>query len=104
MENTKVILASRPDGEATPDCFEVVTETLGELPEDRVRVAVEYISVDAGTRTMLRGEGFHMQVGLGETMTPVDILEGILRVTVLVAISRPAEFIEITFQQQMQKS
>ena len=26
------------------------------------------------------------------------------RVTVLVAISRPAEFIEITFQQQMQKS
>jgi uncharacterized protein len=43
-------------------------------------------------------------VGLGETMTPVDILEGILRITVLVAVTRPAEFIEITFQQQMQKS
>jgi phage tail sheath protein FI len=43
-------------------------------------------------------------VGLGETMTPEDILEGILRVTVLVALIRPAEFIEITFQQQMQKS
>ena len=41
---------------------------------------------------------------LGETMTAENILEGILRVTVLVAISRPAEFIEITFQQQMQKS
>ena len=39
-----------------------------------------------------------------ETMTPEDILEGILRVTVLVALARPAEFIEITFQQQMQKS
>lgn len=49
-------------------------------------------------------DAFSVQVGLGETMTPVDILEGILRVTVLVAISRPAEFIEITFQQQMQKS
>jgi phage tail sheath protein FI len=49
-------------------------------------------------------DAFSVFVGLGETMTPEDILEGILRVTVLVAITRPAEFIEITFQQQMQKS
>lgn len=49
-------------------------------------------------------DAFSVHVGLNETMTPEDILEGILRVTVLVAISRPAEFIEITFQQQMQKS
>ena len=49
-------------------------------------------------------DAFSVHVGLGETMSPEDILEGILRVTVLVAISRPAEFIEITFQQQMQKS
>lgn len=49
-------------------------------------------------------DAFAVFCGLGETMTPEDILEGVLRVTVLVAISRPAEFIEITFQQQMQKS
>lgn len=49
-------------------------------------------------------DAFSVHVGLGETMSPEDILEGILRVSVLVAISRPAEFIEITFQQQMQKS
>ena len=49
-------------------------------------------------------DAFSVFVGLGETMTPEDILEGILRVTVLVAITHPAEFIEITFQQQMQKS
>ncbi|WP_293905388.1 phage tail sheath C-terminal domain-containing protein [Phenylobacterium sp.] len=49
-------------------------------------------------------DAFGVYVGLGETMSPEDILEGILRVTVLVAVSRPAEFIEITFQQQMQKS
>jgi phage tail sheath protein FI len=49
-------------------------------------------------------DAFSVHVGLGETMTSEDILEGILRVTVLVAISRPAEFIEVTFQQQMQKS
>lgn len=49
-------------------------------------------------------DAFSVHVGLGETMTPEDILEGILRVTILVAVTHPAEFIEITFQQQMQKS
>lgn len=49
-------------------------------------------------------DAFSVHVGLGETMTPGDVLEGILRVTVLVAMVRPAEFIEITFQQQMPKS
>lgn len=49
-------------------------------------------------------DAFSVHVGLGETMTSIDILEGNLRVTVLVAITRPAEFIEISFSQQMQKS
>lgn len=49
-------------------------------------------------------DAFSVHVGLGETMTANDILEGILRITVLVAVVRPAEFIEVTFQQQMQKS
>jgi phage tail sheath protein FI len=42
--------------------------------------------------------------GLGETMTSEDILAGILRVTVRVAVTHPAEFIEIKFEEQMQKS
>ena len=49
-------------------------------------------------------DAFSVHVGLGETMTSEDVLEGILRITVLVAVTRPAEFIEITFEQQMQKS
>ena len=49
-------------------------------------------------------DAFEVHVGLGDTMTPEDILEGILRVTVKVALVRPAEFIELTFQQQQQKS
>jgi len=49
-------------------------------------------------------DAFEVHIGLGDTMTPEDILEGIMRITVLVALIRPAEFIEITFQQQMQKS
>lgn len=47
---------------------------------------------------------YEVHIGLGDTMTAEDILEGIMRVTVLVAVTHPAEFIEITFQQQMQKS
>lgn len=49
-------------------------------------------------------DAYEIHVGLGDTMTAEDILDGIMRVSVLVAITRPAEFIEITFQQQMQKS
>ena len=48
-------------------------------------------------------EAFNVTVGLGQTMTPVDILDGIMRVVVKVCISRPAEFIEITFMQKMQE-
>lgn len=49
-------------------------------------------------------DAYEIHVGLGDTMTPEDILDGIMRISVLVAITRPVEFIEITFQQQMQKS
>ena len=49
-------------------------------------------------------DAFEVHIGLGDTMTGDDILDGIMRITVLVAITHPAEFIEITFQQQMQKS
>jgi phage tail sheath protein FI len=49
-------------------------------------------------------QAFSVSVGLGKTMTPQDILEGIMRVSVLVAISRPAEFMVITVSQKMQTS
>ena len=48
-------------------------------------------------------QAFNVSVGLGETMTPNDVLEGIMRITVNIAVVRPAEFIEITFQQQLQE-
>jgi phage tail sheath protein FI len=49
-------------------------------------------------------DAFSVFIGLGQTMTGDDILEGRMKMTILVALSRPAEFIELTFQQQMQKS
>ncbi|MEL7159300.1 MAG: phage tail sheath C-terminal domain-containing protein [Bacteroidota bacterium] len=49
-------------------------------------------------------DAFSVDVGLGSTMTPADIQDGFLRITVKVAITRPAEFIILTFTQQMQSS
>jgi phage tail sheath protein FI len=45
---------------------------------------------------------FSVHCGLGNTMTAEDIIEDCLRLTVLVAVTRPAEFIEITVEQAMQ--
>jgi len=80
-------------------------------------VATTWVNIKAMIENFLNGvwkrgglqgavpeDAYSVHVGLGDTMTPEDILEGILRVTVLVAPVRPAEFIEITFQQQMPKS
>lgn len=49
-------------------------------------------------------DAFSVDIGLGLTMSTDDILDGIMRVTIKVALVRPAEFIVITLQQQMQKS
>jgi hypothetical protein len=49
-------------------------------------------------------EAFEVSIGLGSTMTPNDILDGTLKMSVKLAITRPAEFIVITFEQQQQKS
>ncbi|NUO02847.1 MAG: phage tail sheath family protein [Saprospiraceae bacterium] len=46
-------------------------------------------------------EAFSVQIGLGVTMTAQDILDGYFRVTVLVAIKHPAEFMVITLEQDM---
>jgi phage tail sheath protein FI len=37
-------------------------------------------------------------------MTPNDILDGIMRISVKLAVVRPAEFIVVAFQQKMQTS
>ena len=49
-------------------------------------------------------QAFSVAIGLGETMTAQDILDGLMNITVKVAVSHPAEFIVITVQQQMETS
>jgi hypothetical protein len=47
---------------------------------------------------------FNVAVGLGTTMTAQDILDGRMNINVGVAITHPAEFIVISYIQQMQKA
>lgn len=49
-------------------------------------------------------EAYSVDVGLGSTMTPNDVLDGYMNVVVKVAIVRPTEFIVLQFQQKMQTS
>lgn len=49
-------------------------------------------------------QAFSVNVGLGSTMTSTDILEGLVKMEVTIALTRPAEFINISITQQMQKS
>lgn len=49
-------------------------------------------------------QAFTVQVGLGTTMTPQDILEGRMIIEVGMAVVRPAEFIILKFSHKMQES
>ncbi len=64
----RVVFVKRPVGSATPDCFAVEEFEPAALEPGQIRVAVAFSSVDAGIRTMLRGEGFHRQVALGDVI------------------------------------
>lgn len=47
---------------------------------------------------------FYVRVGLGQTMTAEDILNGYLHVEIGMAVVRPAEFIVLKFSHKMQES
>ena len=49
-------------------------------------------------------DAFYVRVGLGETMTAEDILNGIMAIEIGMAVVRPAEFIILKFSHKMQES
>ncbi len=56
---------------------------------------------EGGLQGASAADAYSVECGLGTTMTSDDILNGFMNVTVKVAIVRPAEFIVLTFQQEM---
>jgi phage tail sheath protein FI len=49
-------------------------------------------------------QAFYVNIGLNETMTALDILEGRMIVEIGMAVVRPAEFIILKFSHKMQES
>lgn len=49
-------------------------------------------------------DAFTVATGLGSTMTAQDVLDGFMRLTAQVSLTRPAEFIVTTLEQQMPSS
>lgn len=59
---------------------------------------------EGGLQGATAASAFSVECGLGTTMTSEDILNGFMNVTIKVAVTHPAEFIVLTFQQQMATS
>ena len=74
----------------------------------RVRAMIENFLTLQWRQGALAGattkDAFYVKVGLGETMTALDILEGRLIVEIGMAAVRPAEFIILRFSHKMQES
>jgi hypothetical protein len=74
----------------------------------RVRAMIENFLTVQWRQGALAGavpaQAFFVKVGLGETMTAQDILEGSMIVEVGMAVVRPAEFIILRFEHKMQTS
>lgn len=67
--NHRVALAARPDGVPEESDFRIEEETVDELADGEVLVAVEVLSMDAFIRTTLDEGAFHGTVPIGGTVT-----------------------------------
>jgi uncharacterized protein len=74
----------------------------------RVRSMIENFLINQWRSGALAGavpeHAFFVKVGLGQTMTAQDILEGYMYVEIGLAVVRPAEFIVLRFSHKMQES
>ncbi len=74
----------------------------------RVRAMIENFLINQWRAGALAGakpdQAFYVRVGLGQTMTAQDILEGKMFVEIGMAVVRPAEFIILKFSHKMQEA
>lgn len=74
----------------------------------RVRAMIENFLILQWRAGALAGakpeHAFYVKVGLGQTMTAQDILDGYMNVEIGMAVVRPAEFIILKFSHKMQES
>jgi len=59
---------------------------------------------EGGLQGASSADAFQVECGLGATMTAEDVLRGLMRVSIKVAVVRPAEFMVLTVEQEMTTS
>ncbi|XGC80662.1 hypothetical protein ACES2L_15145 [Bdellovibrio bacteriovorus] len=74
---------------------------------EAVRISVTDYLTKLWKQGLLKGEtsedAFSVQIGLGSTMTMDDVIDGLMRLSVTVAIKDASEVRVITFQQDLNK-
>jgi len=71
--NRRVILQARPDGQPRESDFAMDEVEVAEPGEGMVLIEVDYLSVDAFTRTTLTGNALHGIVELGAPVTALGV-------------------------------
>jgi phage tail sheath protein FI len=89
---------------AHPYVFQPNDKNTWEAVKSMIGSFLTSIWKEGGLMGAVPTDAFSVDCGLGSTMTGDDILNGFMNVTVKVAVVRPAEFIVLTFQQQMATS
>ncbi len=68
-----------------------------------IEAFLEKLYKEGGLAGSTAGDAFFVNLGLGSTMTPQDILEGRMKISIGLAVVRPAEFIILDVTQLLQK-
>lgn len=84
--------------------FEPNTKNTWESVKAMISSFLNTIWKEGGLQGATAADAFSVACGLGTTMTSDDIANGFMKVTVKVAVTHPAEFIILTFVQEMAKS
>jgi hypothetical protein len=104
VRRTMIFIEQSVKAAAKAYVYEPNTANTWTLVRSMISSFLSTIWKQGGLAGLTAEDAYDVEVGLGSTMTPNDILDGIMNITVKVAITRPAEFIVITFQQKMQQS
>jgi len=104
VRRTMIFIEQSVKAAAKAYVYEPNTSGTWSLVRSMISSFLTTIWKQGGLAGLTTADAFDVEVGLGSTMTSNDVLDGIMNITVKVAITRPAEFIVITFQQKMQQS
>ncbi|MDG2049382.1 MAG: NADP-dependent oxidoreductase [Myxococcota bacterium] len=73
QSNRRVLLARRPDGPLSRDCFQVETSQCSTLEDGQLLIEANCLSIDAFIRTVMYEEAYHGSVPVGGTLVALGV-------------------------------